>query len=145
MWELKFAQQWSYTYPCHFTLSPWDNYFFTLLSLPNMALSMPSSLLTSKFVILLPVSLGEGIEIRVFLRPPASNLDLLLHPCDLPSLIPTVEFASLQNMENSWFVCWIPALLFYSRIFLEFASLISLHHQVFFFFLTTVLFSPLLK
>lgn len=87
-----------------------------------------------QLAILLLVSLGKGVEIRALLHPPASNLNLLLHACDLPFLIPTVELALLQNMENPRFVSWIPALPFHSRISLEFSSLMSPHHQVFFFF-----------
>lgn len=34
--------------------------------------------------ILLLVSLGKGVEIRALLHPPVSNLNLLLHACDLP-------------------------------------------------------------
>ena len=85
---------------------------------------------------LVPVSLGEVVEIRALPHSPASNLNLLLGECDLLSLIPMMNFPCSQIWITPPppFVCWIPAYLFYSRIFLEFYSLISLHHQGVFFF-----------
>lgn len=84
---------------------------------------------------LVPVSLGEVVEIRALPHSPASNLNLLLGECDLLSLIPMMNFPCSQIWITAPppFVCWIPAYLFYSRIFLEFYSLISLHHQGVFF------------